>query len=201
MNEHRDTVRDRSALLGPRARMLFSLACAERLSACCWAYEQTSKAPMGVFYLWLHGLFGDSIDDKVMMESLPKAKRELELVVPVSDDGSSPLTVQAQSAALCLLDAVESRERLDSCVASSDNTIDAVDNYFACVTHELTGGYDVADSYPLLEREKDRQLRDIDFLALSTNMQSSSLASWRIENRQFLVPVALKYSATAKGRK
>ena len=199
-NEHREMIRARTALLAPRARMLFSLACAERLSACCWSYEQTSHAPMGVFYRWLHSLFQSAMQVEVPPEVLCIAKQELESIVPVSDDASSPLTVQAQSAVLCLLDAIDSGVRNDACVASSDNIIDAIDNYVASVSHELTGQFDdVPETYPLLEREKARQAYDVDFLARPENLGSVSLVAWRMENRQFVVPVALKYSANANG--
>jgi hypothetical protein len=57
----------------------------------------------------------------------------------------------------------------------------------------------VPETYPLLEREKARQTHDLDFLARAENLGSVSLVAWRIENRQFVVPAALKYSANANG--
>jgi hypothetical protein len=155
---------------------------------------------MGVFFRWLHSLFQNAMQADVSPEVLSIAKRELESIVPVSDDASSPLMVQAQSAVLCLLDAIDSGVRSDACVASSDSIIDAIDNYVVSVSHELTCEFDdVPETYPLLEREKARQTHDLDFLARAENLGSVSLVAWRIENRQFVVPVALKYSANANG--
>ena len=127
------------------------------------------------------------------------AAQQLEDVIPHSDEGGSPLSVQAQAAILCTLCAVRilAGERGDEVIVEAANSVvDALDNYTFFIAETISGRTDSPDDYELLGRECARQLQDCEFLCHGGVHDLSALLKWRIENRQYAVPPAVSVVPT-----
>jgi len=192
MKAHRDALTERMALCGRRGRALFCLASAERLIGCCWAFQAQSGADLKPFFFWTQRLFDALVVDMPANVALDAALEELEQSASHTTDGS-PLSVQAQAGILCAMGAIFVLEghREDGVVTAMNATIDALDNFTFFVNQQVTGELVSPETYALLDRETALQMTHAAFLQDAENFEASTLTNWRLENRQYSVPIAI----------
>lgn len=194
MKEHRDALARQIDQCSQRGKALFCLACAERLLGCCWAFQQAYGPEMAAFFRWSDTFFDALIAGSWDTLSVETASRDLEVVIPDSDSYGSPLAVQAQSGVLCVLGAlgILGGGGTQTVLDCSNAIVDALDNYTFSVAEKLQGRTESPKMYHLLERECARQLTDAAFLASIGDRTDSALSTWRVENRQYSVPVVVQ---------
>lgn len=192
MKHHRELLLGELKPLGVRAEALFCLSAAERLRACCWAFEKQTSHGLESYFRWSNALFAALKEESWSSLPLNEAHRELDAAVPRSDDYGSPLSIQAQSALICLVVGVEVLLGTNprAVVDASNAVVDALDNYVFQVHQQLAGDMPVPDEYLLLSREIDRQLHDLRLLKGIGEIEERGLVAWRLENQQFAVPIA-----------
>lgn len=158
---------------------------------CCWAFQHAHDHDLEVYFRWLDKLFTGALDGALVGLALEAASEELDGVVPMSDEYGFPLAVQAQGGVRALLLAVDallgdesSLEEAATCV------IEAVDSYTASMFRAITGRLEAPEAYELLTRECVRQLHDARFLTDVDARRPPELVAWRLENRQYAIPIA-----------
>jgi hypothetical protein len=193
MKEHRKTLARQVSGCTKRAQALFCLACAERLLGCCWAFQQAYGVEMSPFFRWSDTLFNVVVGGSWELVPLDVASKELVNTVPDSERYGLPLAVQAQSGVLCVLAALRALEGegTQAVVECSNGIVDALDNYTFSVAQKLSDRAEGPKMYNLLERECARQMHDVAFLRSIGDGSAPSLSEWRIENRQYSVPIVV----------
>jgi hypothetical protein len=174
----------------PAARAFFALLCAERLHACCWAYQASKGVSLAPFFQGLEELFELLIDGRPADSSLRTVTAELEEII---FEGGEPLPVQAQSGVICLLvglDMLENpgRTNIDDAARA---TVDALDNYDFFVRRRISNEAQQPGDFPLLVREMQQQVSDVEFLKNYEELERKSLIEYRIQNLQFAIPPAV----------
>jgi hypothetical protein len=193
MKEHRAILSAQMSGSSRMSRALFCLACAERAHGCCWAFQKAHGVSVEPFFRWLETLWGAIAEDSWQGIDLDDASKEIEKAVPRSDEHGSPLATQAQAGLLCLLAAVSALQDKNQgeVIEAANSVVDALDNFVFFVRERLSGQLESPQEYDLLKRELSRQLYDAQFLQAIDSCPKPKLVEWRIENRQYAVPIAV----------
>jgi len=192
MKDHRKQLSKHT--LTATGQALFALAAAERLRGCCWCFEKEFESSMEPFFRWCSVLFDQVFSGAALSrEQLRAASKEVQIIIPNSDDYGSSLAVQAQSGALCLLSAllVLVGDEKDVVVGVANSVADALDNFAYFVGNQISESDDAPGTCELLQREMARQLYDARTITDLMRRGVGALTEWRIENRQFTVPSAI----------
>ena len=191
MKQHRQIIRDSLSNCTPCGRALFALLCAERLRSCCRVYQNTTSLPVAAYFDDLDAGFASLLKKKNLSpEASNLAVERLDACVP---EGGDPLSVQAQSGVVCLMEALRllAGGEVEGCIEVVNAIVDALDNYHFFIRRRLCGDTTSPDDYILLRRESDRQLADVRTAKTFDQLSESDLVALRIENLQFAVPVAV----------
>jgi hypothetical protein len=193
MKEHRAILSAQMSGSSQTSRALFCLACAERTHSCCWAFQKAHGVNVEPFFRWLETLWGAIVEDSWEGVDLDDASKEIEAAVPRSDEYGSPLATQAQAGMLCVLAAVNALQGKNQgeVVEAANGVVDALDNFAFFVREQLSGQLESPQEYDLLRRELSRQLHDAHFLQTVSSCPKPKLVEWRIENRHYVVPIAV----------
>ncbi len=178
----------------PTAQALFSLLCSERLRNCCWAFSMKEGKDCSAYFEGCDLVFQRIRDSKTLSEGeSAQLSKQIDLIVPRSDDYGYPLAVQAQSgmvALLCCLDAWQSGDPLEGVEAASV-VVDAHDNYEYNVHKHLRRESIDPREYLLLDREITWQGETLELLSKQRLRSSEEVTSLRVLNRSYVVPIAV----------
>lgn len=176
---------------------LFCLGCADRLLACCWAFEATSGFSLGQFHAWRSSVLNAVIARTWRQQDFIQATSELDELVPRSDDYGSCLATQAQAGVRCLLGAAAALAGAGGSPAAESAELmeDALDNFQFFVCEEAGVSRESLNGTELLQRERSWQRTTVGMLRRLEVMTASQIAAWCAENRQYSIPIALSFPA------
>ena len=172
---------------------MFCLAGAERLRSCVWAFEKEYAVSMQPFFGWCASLMDALLAGTVQQLPLDALMEEVENLTPNSDEYGQPLAVQAQSALLCVLNALAVLRdgRVGSVVDASYAVVDALENFVYLIHVGLLNDAAVPADREIVQRERGWQLTTIAFLRNLETCSREQLLAWRAQHREYSVPVAI----------
>lgn len=187
---HQEEIANGLSRSSPTVRAFFAFLCAERLRGCCWAYQASTGVCFAPFFQGIDAFFEMLLSARLADLNWRTARSPLEEILP---KGGEPLPVQAQSGVICFLTALDllgngGRTSITDAVRA---VIDALDNYDFFIRRRIRNDTQSPGDFPLLLREMDRQLADMELLKNYESLERPALIERRIENLQFAIPPAV----------
>lgn len=187
MNTFQETLIQRLVVLDGDRQAVFALLCAERLRRCCIEFGKTNSRDVSPYLAALDLAFASTSEPLTGTAINDAVGTDWQRCIPEFDEFEDCLSEQALAGMLALVHAVENGG-MKSLLHTSQQLIEAVDDYIFQQSSDDGREFDHKQPHPLRDREMRRQLDDCEWLKSQATINEQVIGDQRAANIAFSIP-------------